>query len=86
MRGGVKAARNGAIGCAILLAIFEGVGIGVQKMLAAQAPPQQPLVCLLTFLLMFGEILLIQVNFQLPESYGPQGTSSGTSQGTLAAA
>lgn len=44
MRGGIKAARNGAIGCAILLAIFEGVGIGVQKMMAAQVPPQQQLV------------------------------------------
>jgi len=43
MRGGIKAARNGAIGCAILLAIFEGVGIGVQKMMAAQVPPQQQL-------------------------------------------
>ena len=49
MRGGIKASRNGAIGCAILLAIFEGVGIGVQKMMAAQVPPQQPLVCYSSF-------------------------------------
>lgn len=34
MRGGLKAARNGAIGCAVLLAVIEGVGIGFQKMLA----------------------------------------------------
>jgi hypothetical protein len=34
MRGGFKAARNGAIGCAVLLAVIEGVGIGFQKMMA----------------------------------------------------
>ena len=34
VRGGYKAARNGAIGCAVLLAVIEGVGIGFQKMLA----------------------------------------------------
>jgi hypothetical protein len=34
IRGGYKAARNGAIGCAVLLAVIEGVGIGFQKMLA----------------------------------------------------
>lgn len=34
MRGGIRAARNGAIGCAVLLAVIEGVGIGFQKMLA----------------------------------------------------
>jgi len=45
IRGGYKAARNGAIGCAVLLAVIEGVGIGFQKMLAgatkleAPAPP-----------------------------------------------
>lgn len=43
IRGGFKAARNGAIGCAILLAVIEGVGIGVQRMMAAQQAPQQPL-------------------------------------------
>jgi mitochondrial import inner membrane translocase subunit TIM17 len=26
--------RNGAIGCAILLAVIEGVGIGFQRMMA----------------------------------------------------
>jgi import inner membrane translocase subunit TIM17 len=31
---GFKAARNGAIGCAILLAVIEGVGIGLSKMMA----------------------------------------------------
>ncbi|KAK4135052.1 mitochondrial import inner membrane translocase subunit tim-17 [Trichocladium antarcticum] len=45
IRGGYKAARNGAISCAILLAVIEGVGIGFQKMFAgatkleAPAPP-----------------------------------------------
>ncbi|GKT67770.1 mitochondrial import inner membrane translocase subunit TIM-17 [Colletotrichum tofieldiae] len=34
IRGGYKAARNGAIGCALLLAVIEGVGIGFQKMFA----------------------------------------------------
>lgn len=30
----MKAARNSAIGCAILLAVIEGVGIGIQRMMA----------------------------------------------------
>lgn len=34
IRGGYKAARNGAIGCAVLLAVIEGVGIGFQKLMA----------------------------------------------------
>ena len=34
IRGGFKAARNSAIGCAILLAVIEGVGIGIQRMMA----------------------------------------------------
>lgn len=34
IRGGYRAARNGAIGCAVLLAVIEGVGIGFQKMMA----------------------------------------------------
>lgn len=34
IRGGYKAARNGAIGCAVLLAVIEGVGIAFQRMLA----------------------------------------------------
>ncbi|RYP06565.1 hypothetical protein DL765_009443 [Monosporascus sp. GIB2] len=34
IRGGYKAARNGAIGCAVLIAVIEGVGIGFQRMLA----------------------------------------------------
>lgn len=42
-RGGVRAARNGAITCAILLAVIEGVGIGIQRMMAGntrlEAPP-----------------------------------------------
>lgn len=35
VRGGYKAARNGAIGCAVLLAVIEGVGIAFQRMLAS---------------------------------------------------
>lgn len=34
VRGGVRAARNSAIGCACLLAVIEGVGIGIQRMMA----------------------------------------------------
>lgn len=34
IRGGYKPARNNAIGCAVLLAVIEGVGIGFQKMMA----------------------------------------------------
>ncbi len=34
IRGGMRAARNSAIGCAILLAVIEGVGIGIQRMMA----------------------------------------------------
>lgn len=34
IRGGYKAARNGAIGCAVLLAVIEGVGIAFSKMMA----------------------------------------------------
>lgn len=48
VRGGGKAMRNGAIGCAILLAVIEGVGIGFQRMMAentrldTQPLPQAP--------------------------------------------
>ncbi|EON68120.1 hypothetical protein W97_07268 [Coniosporium apollinis CBS 100218] len=48
VRGGARAVRNGAIGCAILLAVIEGVGIGFQRMMAENTrldmpppPPQQ---------------------------------------------
>ena len=34
IRGGWKQARNSAIGCAILLAVIEGVGIGIQRAMA----------------------------------------------------
>ena len=45
VRGGLRAMRNGAIGCAILLAVIEGVGIGFQRMMAEQTrlePPPMP--------------------------------------------
>ncbi|OTA22033.1 Mitochondrial import inner membrane translocase subunit tim17 [Hortaea werneckii EXF-2000] len=46
VRGGPKAIRNGAIGCAILLAVIEGVGIGFQRMMAEntrlELPPPPP--------------------------------------------
>lgn len=45
VRGGLKAARNSAIGGAVLLAIFEGVGIAVQRMMAENTRldiPQPP--------------------------------------------
>ena len=48
VRGGARAVRNSAIGCAILLAVIEGVGIGFQRMMAENTrlelppPPPQP--------------------------------------------
>ncbi|EQB43983.1 Mitochondrial import inner membrane translocase subunit tim17 [Colletotrichum siamense] len=42
IRGGYKAARNGAIGCAVLLAVIEGVGIGFQKMFAGSTKLEMP--------------------------------------------
>ncbi|KAL2879588.1 translocase of the inner membrane [Colletotrichum sp. CLE4] len=42
IRGGYKAARNGAIGCALLLAVIEGVGIGFQKMFAGSTKLEMP--------------------------------------------
>ncbi|KAK3331328.1 Tim17/Tim22/Tim23/Pmp24 family-domain-containing protein [Apodospora peruviana] len=46
IRGGYKAARNGAIACAVLLAVIEGVGIGFQRMMAGSTkldvPPPPP--------------------------------------------
>lgn len=42
IRGGYKAARNGAIGCAILLAVIEGVGIGFSKMLSGTTKLEVP--------------------------------------------
>lgn len=42
VRGGVKAARNSAIGCACLLAIIEGVGIGLNRVMAGNNQPQNP--------------------------------------------
>ncbi|KAA8565443.1 hypothetical protein EYC84_009303 [Monilinia fructicola] len=44
--GGAKAARNSAIGCAVLLGVIEGVGIGFQRMMAGntklELPPPPP--------------------------------------------
>ena len=34
IRGGLRSARNSAIGCACLLAVIEGVGIGMQRAFA----------------------------------------------------
>ncbi|KAG0634303.1 Tim17/Tim22/Tim23/Pmp24 family-domain-containing protein [Tuber brumale] len=42
VRGGVKAARNSAIGCACLLAVIEGVGIGLNRVTAGGSRPQNP--------------------------------------------
>ncbi|KAK4198781.1 Tim17/Tim22/Tim23/Pmp24 family-domain-containing protein [Triangularia verruculosa] len=42
IRGGYKAARNGAIACAVLLAVIEGVGIGFQKMMAGSTKLEAP--------------------------------------------
>jgi import inner membrane translocase subunit TIM17 len=42
VRGGYKSMRNGAIGCAILLAVIEGVGIGFQRMMAENTKLEPP--------------------------------------------
>lgn len=42
-RGGFKAARNNAIGCAVLLAVIEGVGIGFSKMMAGGTKLEAPI-------------------------------------------
>lgn len=42
IRGGLRAARNSAIGCGILLAVFEGVGIAVGRFFAEQNKPIAP--------------------------------------------
>jgi len=42
IRGGWKAARNAAITCGILLAVIEGVGIGINRMMAPDTAAQQP--------------------------------------------
>ncbi|OAQ74165.1 mitochondrial import inner membrane translocase subunit TIM17 [Pochonia chlamydosporia 170] len=41
-RGGFKAARNNAIGCAVLLAVIEGVGIAFSKMLSGGTKLEMP--------------------------------------------
>ncbi|TGZ84089.1 mitochondrial import inner membrane translocase subunit TIM17 [Ascodesmis nigricans] len=42
MRGGWAAARNGAISCGILLAVIEGAGIGLSRVMAGNNKPQSP--------------------------------------------
>jgi import inner membrane translocase subunit TIM17 len=42
VRGGAKQMRNGAIGCAILLAVIEGVGIGFQRWMAESTKLEPP--------------------------------------------
>ncbi|VVT54615.1 uncharacterized protein SAPINGB_P004164 [Magnusiomyces paraingens] len=42
IRGGWKATRNGAITCACVLAVFEGVGIAFQRIMAPQSMPIAP--------------------------------------------
>jgi import inner membrane translocase subunit TIM17 len=41
-RSGLKAARNSAIGCACLLAVFEGVGIAINRVMAEGNKPVAP--------------------------------------------
>ena len=43
MRGGVRASRNNAIGCAVLLAVIEGVGIGFQRLMADNTKLEAPM-------------------------------------------
>ncbi|KAK9456609.1 mitochondrial inner membrane translocase subunit Tim17/Tim22/Tim23/peroxisomal protein PMP24 [Dipodascopsis uninucleata] len=39
LRGGFRSARNSAITCGCLLAVFEGVGMVIQRVLTPQPPP-----------------------------------------------
>lgn len=43
IRGGARAARNSAIGCGVLLAVIEGVGIGFSRLMAENTKLQAPL-------------------------------------------
>ena len=54
VRGGWKAARNSAISCGILLAVIEGAGIGLNRMMAGNNRPQNPPVGHYISRLMFG--------------------------------
>ncbi|KTW30771.1 mitochondrial import inner membrane translocase subunit TIM17 [Pneumocystis carinii B80] len=42
LRGDIRSIRNSAIGCACLLAIFEGIGIAFNRIMAEQNRPIQP--------------------------------------------
>lgn len=42
VRGGFRSMRNSAIGCACLLAVFEGVGIALNRFFAEQNRPITP--------------------------------------------
>ena len=42
IRSGLRSARNSAIGCACLLAVFEGVGIAFNRIMAEQNKPVAP--------------------------------------------
>ena len=68
IRGGFKSARNNAIGCAVLLAVIEGVGIGLQRMMAGNTKLEvsallkalfQPRTGALTFFFVFIRRLLL---------------------------
>lgn len=59
VRGGVKAARNSAIGCACLLAIIEGVGIGLNRVMASNNMPQNPQVCFSSLNLPYHSVSLV---------------------------
>lgn len=43
IRGGMRAARNSAIGCGVLLAVIEGVGIGFQRLMAENTKLEAPM-------------------------------------------
>lgn len=77
IRGGYKAARNGAIGCAVLLAVIEGVGIAFNKMMAGNTklevgtPVDNPVVVL------GGCTSCLETD---DESPSPAGTTTATRQ------
>lgn len=64
MRGGYKAMRNGAIGCAVLLAVIEGVGIGIGKYFAGNTKLEvsPPRVCWLDGMVM-AMVMVVLMRF-----------------------
>ena len=60
VRGGWAAARNSAIGCGVLLAVIEGVGIGLNRMMAGNNRPQNPPVGPVSILVLGAQLIRLR--------------------------